>query len=98
VRAMPGGAVLLARLPARGLEGAQAGVRGDAHGLSSRARELRVWPSDCRSAASDLSTLNLRVRVGVGVGPLAVRSGEVHYSAEASDHVSHKPEAALLAS
>jgi hypothetical protein len=37
VRAMPGGAVLLARVPARGLEGAQAGVRGGTHGLSSRA-------------------------------------------------------------
>jgi hypothetical protein len=37
VRAMPGGAVLLARVPARRLEGAQAGVRCGAHGLSSRA-------------------------------------------------------------
>jgi hypothetical protein len=29
VRSMRGGAVLLARVPAHGLEGAQAGVRGD---------------------------------------------------------------------
>ena len=38
--AVPGGAVLLARMPARGLEGAQAGVRSGPH-------ELKVSDAGC---------------------------------------------------
>ena len=52
MRAMRGGAVLLARVPARGLEGAQAGVHGGTHGLRLRAPPTL---SSRASADSELS-------------------------------------------
>ena len=53
---MPGGAVLLARVPAQGLEGAQAGVRGSTAMSLEEARswQLKVyhsaWLRDTRSS------------------------------------------------
>jgi hypothetical protein len=42
VRSMPGGAVLLARVPAHGLEGAQAGVHGCTT-MSDTASLRQLW-------------------------------------------------------
>jgi tetratricopeptide (TPR) repeat protein len=42
VRSMPGGAVLLARVPAHGLEGAQAGVRGTAMSVGASEAAMNI--------------------------------------------------------